>query len=201
MSGNQSKTTISRHFCSTVLRFYSTDVRKTLYNADFTKCSFASSFFVVLQHWCPENIVKQRFHEIFVRQFYVFGTLMSGKQSKTTIRRPKCATVLRFRYQNSAKAIFERQFYILNKKCRKHRVFTCFCDFFWIEAMLEHKRAKKKTPHLLRLASETRFRDVLEETKKPRKCDRGLRFHVFDNKIKTIQISKTTILTQRGLKK
>ena len=79
MSGNQSKTTISRHFCSTVLRFYSTDVRKTLYNADFTKFSFASSFFVVLQHWCPENIVKRRFHEIFVRLFYVFATLMSGK--------------------------------------------------------------------------------------------------------------------------
>ena len=39
------------------------------------------------QHWCPENIVKQRFHKIFVRQFYVFGTLMSGKQSKTTISR------------------------------------------------------------------------------------------------------------------
>ena len=138
---------------------------------------------------------------IFVRQFYVFGTLMSGKQSKTTIRRPKCATVLRFHYPKGAKAIFERQFYILSKKCRKRCVFTCFCDFFWIEAMLEHKRAKKKTPHLLRLASETRFRDVLWETKKPRKCDRGLRFYVFEKKTKTIQVTKTTISTERGRKK
>ena len=124
MSGKHCKTTISRNFRSTVLRF--------------------------------GNIKT-----IFVRQFYVFGTLMSGKQSKTTIRRPKCATVLRFHYSKGAKAIFERQFYILSKKCRKHCVFTSFCDFFWFQAMLEHKRAKKKTPHLLRLASETRFRDVL----------------------------------------
>ena len=40
-----------------------------------------------LQHWCPENKAKQRFHDQNVRQFYVFGTLMSGKQSKTTISR------------------------------------------------------------------------------------------------------------------
>ena len=49
-----------------------------------------------LQHWCPENIVKQRFHNQNVRQFYVFATLMSGKHGKTTILRPTCATVLRF---------------------------------------------------------------------------------------------------------
>ena len=47
--------------------------------------SFDSSTF--LQHWCPENKAKQRFHDQNVRQFYVFGTLMSGKQSKTTISR------------------------------------------------------------------------------------------------------------------
>ena len=47
--------------------------------------SFDSSTF--LEHWCPENTVKQRFHDQNVRQFYVFGTLMSGKQSKTTISR------------------------------------------------------------------------------------------------------------------
>ena len=78
---------------------------------------------------CPENKAKQRFERPNVRQFCIFATLMSGKQSKTTIRKPKCATVLRFCYQNTAKAIFERQFYILGKKCRFYKVFTCFCDF------------------------------------------------------------------------
>ena len=52
--------------------------------------SFDSSTF--LQHWCPENIVKQRFHYQNVRQFNVFATLMSGKHCKTTISQPKCAT-------------------------------------------------------------------------------------------------------------
>ena len=47
---------------STIIRFRNTDARKT----------------------CK---AKQRFHEFFVPQFYVFATLMSGKQSKTTISR------------------------------------------------------------------------------------------------------------------
>ena len=59
-----------------------------------TKFSVDSSTF--LQHWCPENKAKQRFSTQNVRQFYVFETLMSGKQSKTTIWRLTCATVLRF---------------------------------------------------------------------------------------------------------
>ena len=107
MSGKQSKTTISRNFRSTLLRFCNT---KT----------------------------------IFVRQFYVFETLMSGQQSKTTIRKPKCATVLRFCYQNRAKAIFERQFYILDQKTRKHRVFMCFLNFFWSKPCWSTKERKKK---------------------------------------------------------
>ena len=81
---------------------------------------------------------------IFVRQFYVFATLMSGKQSKTTISRPKCATVLRFCYLNCAKAIFERQFYILDQKTRKHYVFICFCNFFGRNHVGAHKSEKKK---------------------------------------------------------
>ncbi len=36
MSGKQSKTTISRPKCATVLRFWNTDVRKTKQNNDFT---------------------------------------------------------------------------------------------------------------------------------------------------------------------
>ena len=55
-------------------------------NNDFAawdEFSFDSSTF--LEHWCPENKAKQRFHDQNVRQFYVFGTLMSGNQSKTTI--------------------------------------------------------------------------------------------------------------------
>ena len=66
-------------------------------NNDFAtsrRFSFDSSTFS--QHWCPENKAKQRFQSQNVRQFYVFATLMSGKQSKTTISRAKCATVLRF---------------------------------------------------------------------------------------------------------
>ena len=56
--------------------------------------SFDSSTF--LQHWCPENIVKQLFHDIFVRQFYVFATLMSGKHCKTMISKMKTREALTF---------------------------------------------------------------------------------------------------------
>ena len=49
-----------------------------------------------LQHWCPENIVKQRFHDQNVRQFYVFATLMSGKHRKTTISKMKTREALAF---------------------------------------------------------------------------------------------------------
>ena len=86
-------------------------------------------------------------------------------------------------------------------KMPKTLCFHMFLRFFLFEAMLRHKRAKKKTSFLLRLASETRFRDVLWKTKKPRECDRGLRFHVFNKKTKTIQLTKTAISTERGLKK
>ena len=58
-----------------------------------TKMCDSSTF---LKQWCPKNKAKQRFEAQNVRQFYDFATLMSGKQSKTTISRPKCATVLRF---------------------------------------------------------------------------------------------------------
>ena len=86
--------TVSRPKCATVLRFCNTDVRKTAFFNDFTSKMWDSSTF--LRHWCPENTVKQRFHEIFVRRFYVCATLMSGKHCKTTISRPKCVTALRF---------------------------------------------------------------------------------------------------------
>ena len=62
---------------------------------------------------------------------------------------------------NPAAAIFERQFYILNKKHCFYYAFTCFCDFLASQAMLEHKRAKKKTQQTMRRAIETRFRGVL----------------------------------------
>ena len=161
-AGKQSKTTISRFFRSTVLRFC---IIKTIFVRQFyvfatlmsgkqSKTTISRNFRSTLLRFCNTKT-------IFVRQFYVFETLMSGQQSKTTIPKPKCATVLRFCYQNTAKAIFGRQFYILSKKCRFYCVFTCFCDFLASEAMLEHKRAKKKTPQMMRRASETRFRDVL----------------------------------------
>ena len=41
------------------------------------------------------------------------------------------------------KAIFERQFYILNKKCQKHGVFTCFCDFLRPKLYWSTKERKK----------------------------------------------------------
>ena len=46
---------------------------------------------------------------IFVRQFYVFATLMSGKHCKTTISRNFRSTVQRF---CNIKTIFVRQFYV-----------------------------------------------------------------------------------------
>ena len=73
------------NFRSTVLRFCNIDVRKTKQNNEFTTKMCDSSAF--LQHWCPENKAKQRFHDQHVRQFYVFGTLMSRKQNKTMILR------------------------------------------------------------------------------------------------------------------
>ena len=81
-------------FRSTVLRFRNTDVRKTPFFNDLTTFSFDSSMF--LQHWRPENTVKQRFHDIFVRQFYVFATLMSGKHCKTTISKMRFQEALAF---------------------------------------------------------------------------------------------------------
>ena len=63
--------TFSQHWCP----------ENTIFKDFTTKMCDSSTF---LQHWCPENIVKQRFYEIFVRHFYVFVTLMSGKQNKTT---------------------------------------------------------------------------------------------------------------------
>ena len=66
-------------------------------NNDFAtsrRFSFDSSTF--LQHWCPENKAKQRFHDQNVRQFYVFATLMTGKQSKTTISKMRFQEALAF---------------------------------------------------------------------------------------------------------
>ena len=110
-AGKQRKTTIARNFRSTVLRscniktvsvrklvlrFRNTDVRKPEQNNDFKTFLFDSSTF--LQHWCPENTVQRRFHEIFVRQFFFccFATLMSRKHCKTTVSRNFRSTVLRF---------------------------------------------------------------------------------------------------------
>ena len=90
MSGKQSKTTISRPKCATVLRFCNTDVRKTKQNNDFTTKMCDSSTF--LQHWCPENTVKQWFHDQNVRQFYV----SAGKHRKTTISKMKTREALAF---------------------------------------------------------------------------------------------------------
>ena len=45
---------------------------------------------------------------------------------------------------NTAASIFERQFYILDKKCRFCCVFTCFCDFFACGSMLEQQKSEKK---------------------------------------------------------
>ena len=104
---------------------------------------------------------------IFVRQFYVFGTPVSGKQSKTTIRRPKCATVQRFQYQNSAKAIFERQCYILNQKCRKHCVSTCFCDFFCSKLCWGTKERKKKRRFCCAWQAKHDFETFYEKPKNP----------------------------------
>ena len=39
---------------------------------------------------------KKRFHKIFVRQFYEFAALMSGKQNKTTISKMKTREALTF---------------------------------------------------------------------------------------------------------
>ena len=69
-------------------------IGKTTISQHGNEFSFDSSTF--LQHWCPENKAKQRFHDQHVRQFYVFATLMSRKHGKTTISQPKCATVQRF---------------------------------------------------------------------------------------------------------
>ena len=70
------------NFRSTVLRFCNTDLRKTPFFNDFTTKMCDSSTF--LQHWYPKNTIFHRFHDIFVRQFYVFATLMTGKYCKTT---------------------------------------------------------------------------------------------------------------------
>ena len=61
------------------------------------------------------------------------------------------------------------------------------------------KSEQKKTLQMMRRASETRFRDVLWEIKKPRKCDRGLPFYVFNRKINTIHLTKTTIPYESGI--
>ena len=51
---------------------------------------------------------------IFVRQFYVFATLVSGKESKTTISLNFRSTVLRF---CNIKTILVRQFYVFATWC------------------------------------------------------------------------------------
>ena len=132
-----------------------------------------------LQHWCPENKAKQRFPNQNVRQFYVFATLMSGKQCKTTISRPKCATVLCF----------------CNTDVRKTKQNN---DFTISEQKKTKKNAARDAPGKQNTISR---RFVRNPNLKPRKCDRGLQFHVFKKKTKTIQVSKPTSSTERGRKK
>ena len=129
-AGKQSKTTISQNFRSTVLRF----------------CNIKT---------------------IFVRQFYVFATWCAGKQSKTTISRNFRSTVLRF---CNIKTIFVRQFYVfatlMSGKQSKTTIRSPKCAtvlrfcYFFRNPKRSRKRAKKKTPQILRPTSEKRFRGV-----------------------------------------
>ena len=154
MSRKQSKTTIWSPKCATVLRFCNTDVRKTKQNNDFTTKMCDSSTF--LQHWCPENKAKQRFHDQNVRQFYVFETLMSGKQSKTTIWSPKCATVLRFCNTDVRKTKQNNDSTTISEKTKKEQKTNT------ARAIKERtKTRERETPKTMRRRSGTRFWDVL----------------------------------------
>ena len=77
------QSTTSPNCCATVLRFCNIVFQKTKRNNDFTKLPCDSSTF--LKHCVPENKAKQRFQQIAVRQFYIFATLCSRKQSETTL--------------------------------------------------------------------------------------------------------------------
>ena len=86
VSGKHCKTTISRNFRSTVLRFCNIKtifvrqfyVFATLISGKHCKTTISRNVRSTVPRCC--NIKT-----IFVRQFYVFGTLMSGKHCKTTI--------------------------------------------------------------------------------------------------------------------
>ena len=139
---------------------------------------------------------------IFVRQLYIFATLMSGKHCKTTISRPKCATVLRFCNTDVRKTKQNNDF--TTKMCDSSTFLEHWCPENKAKQRfhdIRTKKSEKKTPQTMRRAIETWFRAVLWEIKKPRKCDRGFRFYVFNRKINTIHLTKTTISTERGLKK
>jgi len=75
-----------------------------------------------LQHQCPDNKAKQRFHDQKMRQIYVFAPLMSGKQSKTMISQSKNATDLRFCNTDVRKTKQNNNFTI--KKIRQFNVFA-----------------------------------------------------------------------------
>ena len=156
MSGKQSKTKIWSPECATVLRFCNTDVRKTKQNNDFTTKMYDSSTFS--QHWCPENIVKQRFHDQNVRQFYVFATLMSGKHCKTTIFNPKCATVLRFCSTDVRKTKQNHDSTTISEKTKKEQKNNT------TRAIKERTKTREwETLKTMRRRSGTRFWDVLQE--------------------------------------
>ena len=97
MSGKHCKTTISRPKCATVLRFCNTGVQKQSKTA-------------ISQNFCSTVLRFGNIKTIFVRQFYVFATLMSRKHCETTISLNFRSTVLRF---CNIKTIFVRQLYVI----------------------------------------------------------------------------------------
>ena len=94
-------------------------------SATWRHFSFDSSTFS--QHWCPKNKAKQRFHEIFVRQFYVFATSRRFSFDSSTFSQHWCP-------ENKAKQRFEAQ---------NVRQFYVFAIFLEIRREAEKERKKK----------------------------------------------------------
>ena len=116
---------------------------------------FSFEIFTFPQHGVPENKAKQRFHKKN-RQFYVFATSRRCLFDNSTFSQHWCL-------ESKAKQLFQgqnvRQFYgfatkmaptrflsdssIFWTKNVENAMFSYASAIFLIEAMLEHKRAKK----------------------------------------------------------